>query len=123
MEESAKKHKLINLESISGELLEVFNSTYPGGESDYFPCLVKYPKKDGTSFYALTLETSDTIYLVRVPVQTDDVEDVAKWLEGEEEAEVEQVAGTTPDGTNDGGTLPDDNISEYGGSDDDSQGD
>lgn len=32
-----------------------FNEKYPKGFSDYLPDLVKYPKPDGTTFYAVTV--------------------------------------------------------------------
>ena len=118
MDSREKKRRLVSYENMSGELLEVFNEMYPRGESDFFDYLVKYPKADGTSFYALTVETSDSICLVKVPVQTDAPEDVEKWLEGEEAAEVEQVAGTAPSNETEGEALPDDNISDYSGGDD-----
>ena len=74
----------------------------------------KYPKPDGTSFYAVTVETLDAIYLVKINVKTDDMEDVARWLEGEEDAENEAVAGGSADASDAAGeTLPDDNISQY----------
>ena len=70
-------------------------------------------------FYAVTIETETDIYLVKIKVDIDNPEDVERWLEGEEEAEVEEVAGTSgaPSGDD---TLPDDNISQYGGDDDSS---
>ena len=66
-----------------------------------------------------TLETDTDIYLVKIKVDIDNPEDVERWLEGEEEAEAEEVAGTTaaPEGDD---PLPDDNISQYGGDDDSS---
>ena len=80
----------------------------------------KYPKPDGTSFYAVTVETADAIYLVKINVKTDDLEDVARWLEGEEDAETEAVAGGAPDSPEDSGeTLPDDNIAQYSSGADD----
>ena len=103
---------------MSAELAEVFNEKYPKGFNDYLPDLIKYTKPDGTPFYAVTVETSDSIYLVKIKVKTDDAEDIERWLEGEEEAEVEEVAGAAPDSDAGDGTLPDDNISQYGGDDD-----
>ena len=57
---------------------------------------------------------------MKIKVRTDDLEDIERWLEGEEDAENEQVAGSTADSPVEGETLPDDNIGQYGGSDDDS---
>ena len=77
---------------------------------------MKYTKPDGTPFNAVTIETPDSIYLVKIKVKTDDAEALERWLEGEEDAENEEVAGSSDSGSD--GTLPDDNISQYGGDDD-----
>ena len=110
-----KKRHVVSYENMSEELANAFNEKYPKGFGDYLPDLVKYTKPDGTPFYAVTVETSDSIYLVKIKVKTDDAEELERWLEGEEEAENEEVAGAAGD-TGDA-TLPDDNISQYGGDD------
>jgi hypothetical protein len=66
----------------------------------------------------VTIEIGEDIYLVKIQVKTDDLDDVEKWLEGEEDAENEQVAGTNGGADSGDNTLPDDNISQYGGEDD-----
>ena len=78
---------------------------------------IKFIKPDGTTFYAVTVETDDSINLVKIKVKTDDAEALERWLEGEEDAENEDVAGSSADAPADS-TLPDDNISQYGGDDD-----
>ena len=108
---------MVSYENMSDEVAEAFAARFPGGFNDYFPELTRYTKPDGTPFYAVTVETSDAIYLVKIKVETDDIEDIERWLEGEEEAENEQVAGTSGDAPQEGNTLPDDNIAEYGGDD------
>lgn len=114
-----KKRHVVSYENMSAELAAAFNEKYPRGFNDYLDDLVKYPKPDGTSFYAVTVEIPDGIYLVKIKVKIDDMEDIERWLEGEEEAKVEQVAGAGADTAGDD-TLPDDNISQYGGDDDSS---
>jgi hypothetical protein len=118
-----KKRHVVSYEKINGhpDLAEAFSLKYPKGFSDYLNDLVKYPKPDGSFFYAVTIEVPDAIYLVKINVKTDDLEDVARWLEGEEDAENEQVAGSAADSPVEGETLPDDNISQYGGDDDSSE--
>lgn len=113
-----KKRHVVSFENMSAELAAAFDEKYPKGFNDYLPDLVKYTKPDGTPFYAVTIEIPDAIYLVKIKVKTDDIDDIEKWLEGEEEAETEQVAGagSTPD--SEGEALPDDNISQYGGEED-----
>lgn len=115
-----KKRHVVSYENMSAELAAVFNEKYPRGYNDYLDDLVKYPKPDGTSFYAVTLEVPDGIYLVKIKVEVDDAEDLERWLEGEEEAKVEQVAGALGSEPAGDDTLPDDNIAQYGGGDEDS---
>ena len=118
MNSDHKKRHVVSYENMSKELADAFAEKYPKGFNDYLPDLTKYPKPDGTFFYAVTVEIPDAIYLVKIKVQTDDLDDIERWLEGEEDAENEQVAGTTGDTSSEGNTLPDDNISQYGGDDD-----
>ena len=121
MADSKKRH-VVSFEkmSVHPDLVAAFSEKYPKGFSDYLTDLVKYPKPDGTSFYAVTVETADAIYLVKINVKTDDMEDVARWLEGEEDAENEAVAGGSADASDDAGeTLPDDNIAQYSNGSDD----
>ena len=118
MAQTIKKRHVISFEKMSPELLAAFNEKYPGGLNDCLDDIQKYPKPDGTSFYAITLEVPDAVYLVKIQIQVDDLEDVERWLDGEEEAETEQVAGTSGSESAGDDTLPDDNISQYGSDDD-----
>ena len=121
MAKDNKKRHVVSYENMSTELAAAFAEKYPRGFSDYLPDLTKYPKPDGTSFYAVTVEIPDAIYLVKIKVKTDDIEDIERWLEGEEDAENEAVAGGSADASDASGeTLPDDNIQQYSeGSDSD----
>ena len=75
--------------------------------------------KDNTTIVEGKGKTADIqARVAEIKVQIDNPDDIARWLEGEEEAEVESVAGTTSTSDSDGETLPDDNISQYGGDDD-----
>ena len=105
-----KRRAVVSFENMSEELAAAFSEKYPKGYSDYFPDLVKYDKPDGTSFYAVTIEIPDAIYLVKIKVKTDDAEDIERWLDGEDNEESEG---------NEGESLPDDNISQYSSGDDD----
>ena len=118
MAQDNKKRHVVSYENMSAELAAAFNEKYPAGFQDYLQDLVKYPKADGSSFYAVTVEIPDAIYLVKIKVRVDAAEDIERWLEGEEEAETEEVAGASGSADSDGGTLPDDNISQYGSGDD-----
>ena len=118
MKPDNKKRHIVSYENMSPELAAAFAEKYPKGFNDYLPDLNKYTKPDGTPFYAVMIEIPDAIYLVKIKVQIDNPDDIERWLEGEEEAEVESVAGTTSAPEGEGYTLPDDNISQYGGDDD-----
>ena len=107
---TTKRRAVISFENMSDELAAAFAEKYPKGYSDYFPDLVKYDKPDGTSFYAVTVEIPDAIYLVKIQVKTDDAEDLERWL-NEDDGD---------DNDSDGDSLPDDNISQYSNGDDDS---
>ena len=90
MADSKKRH-VVSFEKMAGhpDLAAAFADKYPKGSNDYLNDLVKHPK-------------------------TDDLEDVARWLEGEEDAENEAVAGGSADASDAAGeTLPDDNIAQY----------
>ena len=126
MNSDSKRRHVISQENLPAEIAALFNEKYPKGFSDLLPDLVKYspgvnPRTGKTiePFYAVTIETDTDIYLVKIKVDIDNPEDVERWLEGEEEAEAEEVAGTSgaPEGDS---PLPDDNISQYGGDDDSS---
>ncbi|MBR5075675.1 MAG: hypothetical protein IKX28_01515 [Bacteroidales bacterium] len=118
MAQDNKKRHIVSYENMSPELAAAFAEKYPKGFSDYLPDLNRYTKPDGTPFYAVLIEIPDAIYLVKIKVQIDNPDDIERWLEGEEEAEVESVAGTSGASDSEGETLPDDNISQYGGDDD-----
>ena len=109
MTTTVKRRAVVSYENMSDELAAAFVEKYPRGYSDYFPDLVKYDKPDGTSFYAVMIEIPDAIYLVKIKVKTDDVEDLERWLDGEDGDENE---------SDEGESLPDDNISQYSTEDD-----
>jgi len=114
MAEDHKKRHVVSYEKMSEEVKSAFLEKYPKGFSDYLPDLVKYPKPDGTQFYAVTIDIADDIYLVKINVKTDDIDDIERWLDGEEDAENEAVAGGSADASDASGeALPDDNISQY----------
>ena len=110
-----KKRHVVSYEKMSESLSEAFAQKYPEGVNTCLDDLVKYPKPDGTCFYAVTIETADSVNLVKIPVKVDDLDEVRKWLDSEEVAEVEQVAGASSSSEAPDTTIPDDNISEFGG--------
>jgi len=75
-----KKRAVISYENMSEELLEAFKEKYPHGYADYMGDIFKVDKPDGSSFYAVTLEVPDALYLVKIKVKIDDYDDAAEDL-------------------------------------------
>lgn len=106
-----KKRAVISYDNMPAEVAAAFEEKYPRGPIDYLPDVQKIEKPDGTSIYTVTIEIPSAIYLVKVQMKVDDLEDVDKWL-----AEDDDEDG---DGEENDSTLPDDNISQYGGGEED----
>ena len=83
-----KKRAVISYENMSEELLEAFKEKYPKGYADYMGDIFKVEKPDGSSFYAVTLEVPDALYLVKIKVKVDDYDDAEDELfKNEEDSE------------------------------------
>lgn len=102
-----KLRHIVSYENMTAELAEAFAAKYPKGFNDYLPDIVRYTKKDGTPFYAVMLELSDAIYLVKIKVKVDDTDDLERWLAGEEDAESGQDTENANVSGEDGAPLPD----------------
>ncbi len=63
-----KKKAVVSYENLSPEILEAFKLRYPNGYQDE---VIKVDKPDGSCFYAVTLDTEDAVYLVKVNVKID----------------------------------------------------
>lgn len=112
-----KKRHVVSYEKMSADVLAAFNAKYPGGVNECLDDIQKYPKPDGSSFYAITLELPEDIYLVKIQIQVDDIEDIERWLESEVENNAEQAASEDAGDS----TLPDDNIDQFGSDGDSSE--
>lgn len=108
----AKKRRIVSYENMDDALRAAFEEKYPKGFSDYLQDLTKHEKPDGTPFYAVTIETDDTIALIKIQIKTDDAEDIERWLDEEGGDDVEEGGS--------GEEIPDDNINQYASGDDDS---
>jgi len=111
-----KKRAVVSYENMSKELAEAFALKYPKGFNDYLPDLTKYDKPDGTCFYAVTVEIPDAIYLVKIKIKTDNIDDIERWLDGEDDGQ-DEVGGESSEEAS--GELPDDNIAQYSTGEDD----
>lgn len=97
-----KLRRIVSYEKMNDELAEAFHEKYPRGEVDYLEELQKFPKPDGTCFWAVNVETSDSIYLVKIEVETDNIEDIEKWLDSA--SDPDETDGGDEDS---GDTIPD----------------
>lgn len=63
-----KVNKVISIQNLSAELLELLHKKYPDGYQNHV-IKVTTPKND--FFYGVTLDTPEVSYLVKVPVKID----------------------------------------------------
>jgi hypothetical protein len=70
-----KKRAITSLEKLSPELLKKLYELYPGGWSD---SIKRINKPNGEFFHGISLETEETIYMVKVPVKVDSKSDLEK---------------------------------------------
>ena len=88
-----KKHLVVSFKNLKPEVLELVKEKYPKGYSDY---VIKVDKGNGEFFYAITLDTEDTSYLIKVDVKIDvNADDVEKDLFGAENGGDEDFTETT----------------------------
>lgn len=90
-----KKRAVISYENMSDELMNAFLEKYPHGYADYMGDIFKVDKPDGTSFYAVSLEIPDALYLVKIKVKIDDYGDVEKDLFKDEDGADEEGEDTS----------------------------
>ena len=95
-----KKRAVISYENMSDELMDAFKEKYPHGYADYMGDIFKVEKPDGSSFYAVSLEIPDALYLVKIKVKIDDYGDVEKDLFKDEDD------GEGEEGSEEGASFP-----------------
>lgn len=118
MATDGKKRHVVSYENMNPELARAFAEKYPQGYSDYLNDLREYPKPDGTSFFAVTVEIPDAIYLVKIKIDVDDVEDLQRWLDGDDSSDESVGSSISSEDSSESAPLPDDNISQYGSEED-----
>jgi hypothetical protein len=79
-----KKRLVVSYQNLTDELLDALKKRYPGGYGDN---VIKVTLPNDKVFYAVTLDTADASYLVKVDVKIDSVgeEHDEKGFEEEEE--------------------------------------
>ncbi|HPF63292.1 hypothetical protein [Lentimicrobium sp.] len=63
-----KKRLVVNYNNVSPEVLEAIRLKYPLGYSNH---VIKVKTRGDDFFYAITVDTADASYLVKVPVKID----------------------------------------------------
>lgn len=76
----SKKRLVVSYQNMNEALAEAFQEKYPKGYADYMGDLFKVDKPDGTSFYAISMETEDAVYLIKMVVRIDKIEDAQAGL-------------------------------------------
>jgi hypothetical protein len=94
-----KKRLVVSYKNCSDEVLEAIKKKYPMGYTDF---VMKVQKPSGDFFYAITIDTADASYLVKVDVKIDNLT----------EEEFEKEFGEEGSNSGDDATLgrEDDNI-------------
>jgi hypothetical protein len=65
-----KKRLVVNYKSCSNEVMEAIKKKYPTGYND---SVIKVQKPNNEFFYAITIDTADASYLVKVDVKIDNL--------------------------------------------------
>lgn len=65
-----KKRLVVSYKNCSEEVLEAIKKKYPMGYNDF---VMKVQKPSGDFFYAITVDTADASYLVKVDVKIDNL--------------------------------------------------
>jgi hypothetical protein len=94
-----KKRLVVSYKNCTEEVIEAIKKKYPNGYNDY---VIKVQKPNNDFFYAITVDTADASYLVKVDVKIDNLT----------EEEFEKEFGEDSSGGSDDSTLgrEDDNI-------------
>jgi hypothetical protein len=66
--QTSRKKLIINYANVTPELMEAIRKKYPLGWINH---TIKVPQAGGGFFFAITLDTEDTSYLIKVPVKID----------------------------------------------------
>ncbi len=67
-----KKRLIVNIDSLPEGVPEAIRKKYPHGYNDY---VIKVPKGNNDFFYAITVDTENASYLVKVNVKVDSIID------------------------------------------------
>lgn len=78
-----KKRVIKNIDKVSDELREVIREKYPDGWQNQ---VIRIDKGDNTFFHAITLDTEDTAYMIKVNVKVDSIEELERLESQDDDA-------------------------------------
>ncbi|MBP5506120.1 MAG: hypothetical protein J6X89_08505 [Bacteroidales bacterium] len=117
-----KKRIIISYDNMSQDLKDAFDRKYPHGYADYMGDIMKVDKPDGSCFHAVPFRpenedeevVEDVLYLVKINVNTDNVEEVEKELfeDQSDEGGGDSDGEVLPGNDNDFNTHSDDDSDE-----------
>jgi hypothetical protein len=70
-----KKRVIKNIDNISDEIKEAIREKYPDGWQNV---VMRVNKADKTFFHAITVDTDDTSYMIKVNVKVDSIEELER---------------------------------------------
>ena len=70
-----KKRVIKNIDNITDEVKEAIREKYPDGWQNQ---VIRVNKGDNTFFHAITVDTEDTSYMIKVNVKVDSIEELEK---------------------------------------------
>jgi hypothetical protein len=89
-----EKRVIVSFKNLKPDVLEALKEEYPYG---YQENVMKISKGNGEFFYAIQLDYQDTIYLVKVDVKIDNIEDLEKQYFDTEEVTEEVTEPEIPE--------------------------
>lgn len=77
-----KKRVIKNMENLTDDVFGILKKTYPDGWSNH---IIKVNRGNNQFFHAITLDTHDTTYLIKVNVRIDKITDESEPVESDQE--------------------------------------
>ncbi len=81
-----KKRLIVSIDNLPEGVMEVIRKKYPTGYADY---VIKVPKGNDDFFHAITVDTENASYLVRVKVKIDTVPDTDDKEQDDDDVEID----------------------------------
>ena len=106
---TTKKHIVTSLHNLTPELQEKVRALYPLGFTD---AMMRIDKPNGDFFYAVSFDTDEVAYLVKIDVKIDDnaQDDDEKDYYDEEIKGADELQGADDDGAGDAMEPTDDDV-------------